>query len=236
MKILVFDTKQEVSEFIANKVIDQVQKKPDTVLGLATGSTPKEAYRYIKNDYKQNNRDYSKVITFNLDEYLGVLKDSINSYRQYMKEALFEGINIPNSQQYFPLKTNMKNYDNLIKEHGGVDLQLLGIGLNGHIAFNEPGSSFQSKTRIIELDESTRKRNSKYFRSIDHVPTQAISMGISTIMKAKEIILAATSEVKADIIKQLVDSNINENLPASILKTHENFTLVLDQEAARDIN
>lgn len=236
MKILVFKTKEEVSSYIAKEIIKQIEEKPSSVLGLATGSTPKGAYHILKEDYNKYKRDYSKVVTFNLDEYVGVDEGGPNSYRSYMDDALFTALNIPKEEQYFPLKSNVEKYDDLIEEKGGIDLQLLGIGINGHIAFNEPGSSFESKTRVVELDESTRDRNAKYFKDKHNVPTHAISMGIASIMKAKRIILAATGEAKKEIVKQFIEIDITEDLPASILKTHNNVTLVLDEQAAQYID
>jgi len=236
MKKLVYKTKEEVSNYIAKEIIKQIQENPSSVLGLPTGSTPKDVYHILIEDYKANKTDYSKVVTFNLDEYVGVDEREPNSYRTYMKETLFDEVNIPYENRYFPLLSSVNQYDELIKAKGGIDLQLLGIGINGHIAFNEPESSFDSTTRIVELDESTRKRNAKYFIDEHNVPRQAISMGVASIMKAKRIILAATGEAKRNIIKRFLEEEISEDLPASILKTHCDVTLVLDEQSVRDSN
>ncbi|MFP4287477.1 MAG: glucosamine-6-phosphate deaminase [Candidatus Izemoplasmataceae bacterium] len=236
MKIIKLKTQLDVSKYVANEIIHQVKNNPKSVLGLATGSTPHQAYQLIKEDYKLNNRDYSQVVTFNLDEYIGVDFDGPNSYQTYMKNALFDTLNIPKENQFFPLVDNADHYDDLIKKHGGIDLQLLGVGINGHIAFNEPLSPFNSLTRIVELAESTRIRNSKYFNSIEEVPTHAVSMGIASIMHAKRIILAVTGKSKQLIIKRFLEEPINEALPVSILKTHPNITLIIDEEAGEYIS
>lgn len=237
MKIIEVADYRALSKVASEIIIKQVQQKPNAVLGLATGGTPIGTYRYLVEDYQKNQTSYHKIHTINLDEYIGLNHEDSRSYSYYMNDHLFQDINIPPEQTILPNATNSdcqkesEKYEERIESLGGIDLQILGLGENGHIGFNEPGTSFASKTRVVKLTESTRNANARYFQSIDEVPTYAISMGIATIMKSKEIILLVSGKNKATILTQLLTSNITEELPASILKTHPNVTVIADKDA-----
>ncbi|MEI2365791.1 glucosamine-6-phosphate deaminase [Niallia circulans] len=237
MKLIEVQNYDEMSKVAAQKIIEQIQTKPNSVLGLATGGTPVGTYQYLIKDFTENQTSYEKVITVNLDEYVGLEEDNPQSYSYYMKEHLFNHINIPENQTHLPFAKNVndkdagENYEKLIDSFGGMDLQVLGIGENGHIGFNEPGTSFSSTTDVVQLADSTREANARYFTSMDEVPTHAISMGISTIMKSRKIILLVSGVKKAPVLNQLFHSDIKEDLPASILKKHPDVTIIADQEA-----
>ena len=237
MKVVVVANFDSMSAEVAKIVYGQIGKKPHSVLGLATGSSPLGVYKLLV-EYHKMGTDFSKVTTFNLDEYVGLRPDHPQSYRWYMEENFFSKVNIKKEQTFIPngvaedLEAECLRYEDLIKQAGGIDLQLLGIGSNGHIGFNEPGSEFGTITRVVDLAESTIKDNSRFFESIDEVPTQAISMGIKTIMQAKEIILMASGGSKADAIYAAVYGPVTTEVPASVLQLHPAATLVVDQAAA----
>lgn len=228
---------EDMSKIAAKRIIGKVQQKPDAVLGLATGSTPEGLYKELIKDHKENGTSYEKVNTVNLDEYMGLDRNDKNSYFTFMREKLFnhididlENTNVPNGM-VSDMEAEAKRYEEHIKEIGGIDLQILGIGHNGHIGFNEPGTSFDSRTHVIELAESTREANSRYFHSIDEVPTHAITMGIQSIMDSKEIILLASGAGKAEAMKKLVYGEITEDFPASALRLHKKVTIIADKDA-----
>ncbi|GKU81880.1 glucosamine-6-phosphate deaminase [Niallia sp. NCCP-28] len=231
MKLIETANYETMSQTAAALVIQQVKSKPNTVLGLATGGTPVGMYQYLKEDYEQNQTSYQNVHTVNLDEYVGLSKEDSKSYAYYMNDHLFKHIHIPLEQTFLPVEEQGDNYEELIASLGGIDLQILGIGGNGHIGFNEPGTPFTSKTGIVQLTESTREANARYFSSMDEVPTHAISMGISTIMQSKNILLLVSGSKKAEILYRLLTEDVDEALPASILKTHSNVTIIADQDA-----
>ncbi|MDF2535282.1 MAG: glucosamine-6-phosphate deaminase [Bacillales bacterium] len=227
----------EAGKVAADLFINLVKNKPNAVLGLATGSSPVNMYQAMIKDYQENRTNYTEVQTFNLDEYIGLPADHDQSYAQFMKKNLFDKINIrlenthiPNGMALDP-KIECQNYDKAIDATGGVDLQVLGIGSNGHIAFNEPGTHFSCPTHIVELAEQTRKDNARFFESIDNVPTHAITSGIATIMKSKQIVLIATGERKATALKALLEGEITESVPATVLKNHPNLTIIADKQA-----
>jgi len=238
MLVLVTKNYDEMSKEAAKRVAAMVRKKPDCVLGLATGSTPIGLYKELVRMHKEEGLDFSKVTTFNLDEYVGLPPEHNQSYHYFMWENLFKHINIDPRNVYIPqgMAENVDEfcewYENRIKEVGGIDLQILGIGSNGHIAFNEPGSSLGSRTRIKTLKESTRRDNARFFSSIDEVPKYAITMGIGTIMEAQEIILLASGKNKADALKKTVEGPITAMCPASALQLHRKATIIADEEAA----
>ena len=238
MLVLVTKDYDEMSKEAAKRVAAMVRKKPDCVLGLATGSTPIGLYKELVRMHKEEGLDFSKVTTFNLDEYVGLPPEHNQSYHYFMWENLFKHINIDPRNVYIPqgMAENVDEfcewYENRIKEVGGIDLQILGIGSNGHIAFNEPGSSLGSRTRIKTLKESTRRDNARFFSSIDEVPKYAITMGIGTIMEAQEIILLASGKNKADALKKTVEGPITAMCPASVLQLHRKATIIADEEAA----
>ncbi|MBQ9530769.1 MAG: glucosamine-6-phosphate deaminase [Eubacterium sp.] len=238
MNVITFDNEEQIGIAAGYYMCGQVLQKPDSVLGLATGSTPVKAYRHMIELYNKKAVDFSKVTTFNLDEYVNLDVKDRNSYHTFMYENLFNHINIPDENINFlngnadDLEKECRDYENKIKTAGGIDIQLLGIGSNGHIAFNEPAQSFQRWSHVVELKESTIKDNSRFFDNINDVPTRAVTMGIGSIMQAKRILIIALGEHKAKAIKQLIDGNVTPSCPASVLQFHTDVTLMLDKGAA----
>nr|WP_227521421.1 glucosamine-6-phosphate deaminase [Bacillus alkalisoli] len=233
MRIVKVNSYEEMSVMAAELLMKRVQQNPFLTVGLATGGTPKRMYEILVEKFRATGApSYENVKTFNLDEYIGLQKTHENSYYYYMNKHLFSGINVKKENTNIPngISNNheeeCQRYERLIENAGGIDLQILGIGKNGHIGFNEPGTSFTSKTHIVTLTSSTRKANERYFSSLNEVPTQAITMGIQTIMKSKEIILLASGKSKSQAIEQLLKGNLTEQFPASILNTHSNTTLL----------
>ena len=228
---------EEMSQIAAQKVVEAVMKNPKVVLGLATGSTPEGLYKALIQEHKDKGTSYKYVKTFNLDEYMNLDQDDKNSYYTFMKEKLFNHIDIKLENTNIPngMAPNMEKeavrYENLIQEVGGTDLQILGIGHNGHIGFNEPGTSFHSQTHVVELAERTREANARYFNCLEEVPRHAITMGIQSIMNSKEIILLVSGESKAETMKRLIYGEISEDFPASVLRLHNNVTVIADQDA-----
>lgn len=210
----------EMSKIVALHVKRHINKQGVTKLGLPTGGTPLGMYEELRQDF---NLDWSNVITFNLDEYVGIDENHPESYKNFMYRNLHSHIDIPENRIHFPKNPQ---YDAVIKSHGGLDFTVLGIGNNGHIAFNEPGSSFESTTRLVDLDERTISDNSRFFNSIDEVPKQAWTMGLKTIMDSKEIYLIAQGQSKFDIIREAFHGEITEKVPASILQKHNNLTIL----------
>lgn len=238
MNVLIYDSEEQIGIAAGNYMCGQVLQKPDSVLGLATGSTPLKPYGQMIELYKKGVVDFSKVTTFNLDEYVNLDVNDKNSYHSFMHENLFDHINIPADQINFldgnaeDPEEECRRYEEKIKKAGGIDIQLLGIGSNGHIAFNEPADCFQRWSHVVTLKESTVKDNSRFFKSVDEVPTQALTMGIGSIMQAKKILIIAIGENKAKAIKQLIDGNVTPMCPASVLQFHTDVTLMLDRAAA----
>ena len=228
---------EEMSRIAAEKVIAKITEKPNAILGLATGSTPEGLYKLLIEDHQKHYTSYRYVKTVNLDEYVGLDKDDKNSYFTFMREKLFNHIDVDLNNTNIPDGTaaNMEEeaarYEKYIDEIGGVDLQILGIGHNGHIGFNEPGTSFKSTTHLIKLAEKTREANARFFNSMDEVPTEAITMGIQSIMDSKEIILLVSGASKAEALKNLVYGEITEDFPASVLRLHNKVTIIADQDA-----
>lgn len=238
MNVLIYDTEEQIGIAAGNYMCGQVLQKPDSVLGLATGSTPIKAYKQMIDLYSKGVVDFSQVTTFNLDEYVNLDVKDKNSYHTFMHENLFDHVNIPEENTNFldgnaqDLEQECRDYEKKIKKAGGIDIQLLGIGSNGHIAFNEPADCFQRWSHVVTLKESTVKDNSRFFKSIDEVPTQAVTMGIGSIMQAKKILIIALGTNKAKAIKQLIDGNVTPMCPASVLQFHTDVTLMLDKGAA----
>ena len=238
MRIIKVTDYDEVSVRTANMILGQVNLKPDAVLGLATGGSPVGAYKKIVEAYNNNEIDFSEVTTINLDEYRGIKRSHEQSYWSFMHENLFDHINIPKERIHFldgnaaDLDAECKQYEESIRAAGGIDIQLLGIGSNGHIAFNEPSDSFQRWTHVVSLKESTIQDNSRFFNTIEEVPTQALTMGIGSIMQAKRILIIALGEHKAKAIKQVISGNVTPECPASVLQFHTDVTLMLDRGAA----
>ncbi|MBL3731678.1 glucosamine-6-phosphate deaminase [Lysinibacillus sp. HST-98] len=232
MKWIEVNTYEEMSEVAATIFSKQIQEKPDSVLGLATGGSPVGMYKELVARYQAGQLSFKEIQTFNLDEYVGIEQSSPASYFTFMHENLFNFVDIQPKNVHLPngqaanLAEECAAYDKRIEEAGGIDLQLLGIGVNGHIAFNEPGTSFDAKTNIVELTESTRTENAIYFDDPSEVPTHAITMGIHSIMKAKEIVLIAFGEKKLAAIEKLKSGHITEEFPASQLLNHPNVTII----------
>ena len=234
MKFVVLN-KDDIAKDIADKIVSLIKTKERPVLGLATGSTPLPLYEELIKRYKKGEVSFKNVKTFNLDEYIGLDELNDQSYRYFMNHNLFNHIDIDLNNTYVPngliKDEDPSYYDKMIKEAGGIDIQVLGIGTDGHIAFNEPGASFDSLTHIEALKESTIKDNSRFFASIDDVPRYAITMGLKSIMNAREIVLIATGKAKAKVISELKKGIISNDLPASILNKHNNVTIYVDEEA-----
>ncbi len=241
MKLIVESNYDMVSKKAAEIVDEYVKSNPKIILGLATGSTPIGMYKELINKHKTEGTDYSNVRTFNLDEYVGLSGEHPSSYRYFMNEEFFNGININHKNTTVPngkaenLSEYCKNYDEMIDDAGGIDLQILGVGENGHIAFIEPAHELQVLTSIVTLSESTIAVNSRFFNNIDEVPKTAISMGVRSILKAKKIILLATGEKKKSVVKRLIETPLLcTDFPVSILLCHPDFTLIVDREAYVD--
>lgn len=234
----IFKTVEEVSRYTAQRVLNKIQTKPDAVLGLATGSTMKPVYQELLKLLQSTAVDLSRLTTFNLDEYIGLGGEHAQSYNYFMCEHLFNKLSLPTSRYNLPdglakdIEKACQAYSHSIQIMGGLDLQLLGIGSNGHIGFNEPYTCFNSRTHVIELTEQTRIDNSRFFDNKEEMPTHAITMGIQDILEAKEILLVVTGKHKAKIMADFYGCDITEALPASALKQHPNVTLVLDEAAA----
>ena len=211
------NTYEKVCHLIASNIRDKVKHQNHVVLGLATGSTPIGIYEKLS---MMRNTNFRDTITFNLDEYVGIDKHHDQSYHYFMHKHLFSNLNF--RKHYFPTEKNYNQYDLMIKNSGGIDIQILGIGTNGHIAFNEPGSSRYSATRIVDLTENTITDNSRFFDNIEDVPTQAYTMGLSSIMSAEKIFLVAVGNHKKEILEEAVYGDVTEDIPASLLQEHPN--------------
>ncbi len=241
MNVYVFDNYDKMSEKGANILAGQIHLKPDSILGLATGSTPIGTYDGLISMYKAGEIDFSDVRSFNLDEYYPIEPTNDQSYAYFMNEHLFKHINMAKENIHIPagnvadIEKECEKYDNMMEEAGLVDVQILGIGTNGHIGFNEPDDKFEKGTHKVDLDEETIKSNARFFEKIDDVPRQAISMGIGNIMRAKKVVLMASGENKAKIIKEMILGDITPRVPASILQLHPDVTILLDKEAAGEI-
>ncbi|MEC1635153.1 glucosamine-6-phosphate deaminase [Bacillus mojavensis] len=243
MKIIVADHYEDLCKLSAVIIKECVQAKKDAVLGLATGSTPVGLYKQLISDYQAGVIDFSKVITFNLDEYAGLSPSHPQSYNNFMHEHLFQHINVQPDHIHIPqgdnpqLEAECKVYEELIRQAGGIDVQILGIGSNGHIGFNEPGSDFEERTRIVRLSESTVQANARFFGGDPVlVPRLAISMGIKTIMEfSKHIVLLANGEEKADAIQKMAEGPVTPEVPASILQQHNHVTVIADPKAAQKL-
>ena len=238
MKIIIVDNYEQAS-YEAFKVMKEVVvNKPNAVLGLATGSTPLGLYKNIIEDHKENGTSYKDVVSFNLDEYVGLPRDHKESYYTFMHTNLFSGIDIKEENVHLPYGNTKEDCDAYEKamEDYSVDIQLLGIGGNGHIGFNEPGTPFEQTTHIVELQERTRVDNARFFdNDINQVPTHAITMGIATIMKAKKVLLVATGINKKDAVRELVLGQPTVDCPATALQNHPDVVVILDRAAAKDL-
>ena len=241
MKIIRAKDYKDMSRKAANIISAQVIMKPNCVLGLATGGTPVGTYKQLIDWYNKGDLDFSEVTTVNLDEYRGLPRENSQSYWYFMHDNLFNHVNIDPSRINLPDGTNLDaaaecaRYDEVIHNVGGIDLQLLGIGHDGHIGFNEPGAAFELGTHCVSLTQETIEANKRFFESIDDVPRQAYTMGIKTIMQARKVLLVASGKDKAAIVKKAFFGPVTPEVPASILQMHPDFILVGDEDALSEI-
>ena len=237
MQVYVAESYADMSRKAANILSAQVILKPDTVMGLATGSSPVGTYQQLIKWYKKGDLDFAQVRTVNLDEYAGLAPEHSQSYRRFMQENFFDHINIPRENTHVPnglapdLEAECRRYNQVIQSLGGIDIQLLGMGHNGHIGFNEPGQAFELETHVVDLTDNTIEANARFFASRDEVPRQAITMGIKSIMQAQRIVMVVSGADKADIVRAAFAGPVVPQVPASILQMHPNFILVGDKAA-----
>lgn len=237
MRIIRAKDYKDMSRKAANIISAQIIMKPDCVLGLATGSTPIGAYEQLVEWYRKGDLDFSAVTTVNLDEYKGLPKEHEQSYYYFMRKHLFSKVNIDPERTFLPdgmepdSEKSCNDYNRIIAETGGVDLQLLGLGHNGHIGFNEPGDAFKAETHCVDLTETTIKANQRFFASVEEVPRQAYTMGIKTIMRAKKILVVVSGEDKAEILRNAFFGAITPGVQASVLQLHNDVTIVADEAA-----
>ena len=238
MRVIIAKDYEEMSRKAANLIAAQITLKPKSVLGLATGSTPLGTYRELIERCNAGDISFAEVTTVNLDEYRGLPRDNDQSYYYFMHKNLFSQVDIDAARTHIPdgmeadSEAACRSYDAIVNSVGGVDLQLLGLGHNGHIGFNEPADAFTKGTNCVDLTDSTIKANARFFASEKDVPTQAYTMGIGTIMAARSVLLIANGEAKAEIVKKAFFGEITPRVPASILQLHPDFTLVIDRAAA----
>lgn len=234
MEVIQVKDYDEMSEVAAELVLKKLEKIKQPVLGLATGSTPEGLYKLMIKAHVENGVSFSDVATFNLDEYIGLPEDNEQSYHYFMNEKLLNHLDIPKEKSHIPdglardLHAACDDFEKAIKEAGGIDLQLLGLGINGHIGFNEPGTPVTSRTHIIELDDITREVNARFFENEADVPTKAVTMGIGTILEADHILFIVHGEEKADILRQVIHGEVTTDIPASALQLHPNVTVITD--------
>lgn len=242
MNVWIYDSEDKLNEAGSNIITGLVQTNPRAVLGLATGGTPVGIYKQLVSDFQRGMISFRGVTTFNLDEYVGLPEDHPESYHSYMREHLFRHIDLPAGQAHIPdgnapdPEAECRRYDDLIERAGQIDLQLLGLGHNGHIGFNEPAHALIKGTHVVNLAEETRKANARFFRSLDEVPRQALTMGVGTILKAKMILLVVKGADKADIVRRALQGPIATECPASLLQTHPHLIVLLDRAAAEKLS
>ncbi|MBT4511870.1 MAG: glucosamine-6-phosphate deaminase [Chloroflexi bacterium] len=238
MEVIIKEDYEEISKLAAQIIAGIVRINPRAVLGLATGGTPVGCYRELVRMHGEEDLDFSQIVTFNLDEYVGIAKDHEQSYYRFMWDNLFSHVNVVPANVHIPdgnaedLHVACDEYEIEMDEHGGVDIQLLGIGSNGHLAFNEPGSSLGSRTRIKTLTERTRQDNSRFFENIDEVPKYCVTMGIGTIMESGKLLLLANGANKAEAIAAAVEGPITASVPASAIQLHPDVTVIMDRAAS----
>ena len=234
MKVIKVKDNEQLSLQAMERILEVINSYEKPVLGLATGSTPERTYELLVEKFKNKEVSFKNTTTFNLDEYVGLSPTNEFSYSYYMNHYLFNHVDIKDENIFIPnglakdLEEECEKFEQTIKERGPIDLHILGVGLNGHIGFNEPGTPFTSRTHVAKLEESTRQANSRFFTSIEEVPKLALTMGIGTIMEAKEIILLIQGEHKAEILQKIVHGEVTEDVPASVLQLHPNATLITD--------
>jgi len=241
MEIIVQQDSQKASWLAARLLRKLILEKPNPVIGLATGNTPLQLYKYLIQMHREEGLDFSRVVTFNLDEYVGLSPDHPASFHRFMWDNLFSQINIKPENVHIPdglasdIQAYCERYEKEIREAGGIDIQVLGLGTNGHIGFNEPSSSLSSRTRIKTLTAQTRKNNAIFFGGEDHVPYHAITMGIGTILEARTCLLLAFGQKKARAIALAVEGPVTAMVPASALQLHPRAIIILDREAASEL-
>ena len=239
MRIIVCDNYEEVSKKAAQMILSQVTLKPNSVLGLATGSTPVGMYKNLVKMNQNGDIDFSEVSTFNLDEYYKLPRTNDQSYYYFMHQNLFNHIDINSKNIHIPdgmtknIEQECERYDEAIKDAGGIDIQVLGIGNNAHIGFNEPTINFEKGTHLVQLEDSTIEANSRFFENIEEVPKKAVTMGVGAIFKSKKIMLLACGEGKSEAIYNTVYGKVVPEVPASILQFHNDIVLILDKDAAK---
>ena len=242
MEVIILPTKEECAYLGAGIIANLIRDNPRCVLGLATGSTPVPVYNELIRLHKENNLSFAEVTTFNLDEYIGLSADHPCSYRYFMQEQLFNEVNVDLNATHVPnglaedVQSECESYEELITKSGGIDLQILGIGSDGHIGFNEPCSSLSSRTRMKTLTGETIEDNSRFFDSVDDVPRHCITMGVGTILDTRSVLLFAFGEGKADVISQFVEGPITSMVPASALQLHERVKVIIDDAAASKLS
>lgn len=241
MEVIISPSYEEMSRLAAGAVAEVLNTKPNAVLGMATGSTPLGLYQQLVRLHKEEGLDFSQVTTFNLDEYVGLSTTHEQSYHRFMHENFFQHVNIPPQNVYIPSGTTRNYeafcswYEKRIRECGGIDLQILGIGSDGHIAFNEPGSSLMSRTRLKTLAKSTIDDNARFFDDSSDVPIYAITMGVGTILEAEQLILMASGKGKADAVAKAVEGPVTSVITASAIQLHPSAVVYLDEPAAGDL-
>lgn len=241
MRVIILDDAEQVAEKGASFFLQQLKRKPDSIFGLATGSSPVALYKRLIDAHKQQGVSFSKVRTFNLDEYLGLSGGHNQSYRYFMQQCLFNHLDIAPEATHVPDGATLdpvnacREYEQRIAECGGIDIQLLGIGRNGHIGFNEPSSSLASRTRIKTLTKETIEDNARFFSIGETQPTLSLTMGIGTIMDATQVVLIATGDSKAQAVKDTIEGSVSASCPASMLQLHPNAVIVLDVDAASSL-
>lgn len=239
MNIFKFQSDEDFVQTGASLIVSLLQSNPKAVLGLATGSSPVGVYAKLVEMHRKNLVSFSKATSFNLDEYVGLPVDHPQSYRSFMNEHLFNHIDIDPAQTHIPngnaadLEAECLAYDKMLEDNGPVDLQILGIGSNGHIGFNEPDANLSSKTHVVDLLEGTREANARFFDKLDDVPRQAITMGIGSILKARQILLLVRGAGKAEAIRNAVEGPITTQCPASLLQSHPNVIVLVDEGAGK---
>ena len=238
MKIIVVENYEEMSEKGAEMMAEVIKSNPKATLGLATGTTPIGLYKRLIEKNKSGEISFKNIRTVNLDEYVGLNGENKQSYRYFMNDQLFDHVDIDKANTSVPsgvaadMDEECERYTALLKENP-QDIQLLGLGSDGHISFNEPGSPFAGHTHVVELEESTIRDNARLFDKIEDVPTSAITMGIADVMQAKSLLLLANGKNKAEAVKAMIHGEVNENCPASILQRHNDVTVIIDKEAAK---
>ena len=241
MRVIIQETSEAASRLAARAVAELIHRQPYAVLGFATGSTQLQFCQELARMHREEGLDFSRTTTFNLDEYVGVARDHPTSFAHFMRRHLFSHLNVPAGNIHIPdgltldIQLECERYERSIKSVGGIDLQILGIGRNGHIAFNEPCSSLASRTRVTRLTRRTIQDNARFFASEDSVPTHAITMGIGTILEARQCLLMAFGEGKKEAVARAVEGPVSASLPASALQLHPRVRIFLDEEAASSL-